>query len=56
MVKPINRDVLHHRLTTALNRKRKLKEIDEALIHEDKLSAIDLYRKAVTMISSNVSI
>jgi DNA-binding response OmpR family regulator len=45
MVKPINRDVLHHRLTAALSRKRKLKEIDEALIQNEKLSAIDLCRK-----------
>ncbi|MEW8691072.1 MAG: response regulator [Candidatus Thiodiazotropha endolucinida] len=44
MVKPINREVLHHRLTVALNRKRQLKAIDDALIRDDKLSAIDLCR------------
>ncbi|PUB87826.1 MAG: hypothetical protein DBP02_00510 [gamma proteobacterium symbiont of Ctena orbiculata] len=42
MVKPINREVLHHRLTVALNRKRQLKAIDDALIRDDKLCAIDL--------------
>jgi DNA-binding response OmpR family regulator len=45
MVKPINRDVLHHRLNIVLNRKRQLKEIDEALLRNDKLGAIDLCRK-----------
>jgi DNA-binding NarL/FixJ family response regulator/Tfp pilus assembly protein PilF len=44
MVKPINRDVLHHRLAVILNRKRELKEIDEALIRDDKLRAIELCR------------
>ncbi|MBT3046870.1 MAG: response regulator [Candidatus Thiodiazotropha sp.] len=44
MVKPINRDVLHHRLTVALKRKRQLKEIDDALVRDDKLAAIELCR------------
>ncbi len=47
LVKPINRDVLHHRLSVALNRKRQLRPIDEALAKEDKLSVIAMYRDRI---------
>ena len=42
MVKPINADVLQHRLATVLKRKQQLKEIDQALTDGDKLAAIEL--------------
>jgi DNA-binding response OmpR family regulator len=45
MIKPINRDVLHHRLTVALKRKTQLRPIDEALVREDKVSAIAMCRE-----------
>ncbi len=42
MVKPINREVLLHRLAGALKRKRQLTVIDEALARGDRLRAIEL--------------
>ncbi len=45
MVKPINADVLQHRLATVLKRKRQLEEIDQALTDGDKLGAIELCEK-----------
>jgi DNA-binding NarL/FixJ family response regulator/DNA-binding SARP family transcriptional activator len=42
MVKPINREVLLHRLASALKRKGRLTEIDEALSQGDKSRAIEL--------------
>ena len=45
MVKPINADVLQHRLVAVLKRKRQLREIDQALTDGDKLGAIELCEK-----------
>jgi DNA-binding response OmpR family regulator len=42
MVKPINPDVLEHRLAAALRRKSQLKEIDQALADGDKAGAVRL--------------
>ncbi|MCU7844034.1 MAG: response regulator [Candidatus Thiodiazotropha sp. (ex Monitilora ramsayi)] len=42
MVKPINSDVLQHRLVSVLKRKHQLKAIDQALADGDKLGAISL--------------
>ncbi|MCU7812160.1 MAG: response regulator [Candidatus Thiodiazotropha sp. (ex Notomyrtea botanica)] len=42
MIKPINPDVLQHRLIGVLKRKRQLKPIDQALTEGDKIGAIAL--------------
>ncbi|MET0066414.1 MAG: response regulator [Candidatus Thiodiazotropha sp.] len=42
MVKPINREVLYHRLNSAIKRKHQLKVIDDALSRGDLTGAIDL--------------
>ncbi|MEJ2462370.1 MAG: response regulator [Candidatus Thiodiazotropha sp.] len=42
MIKPVNREVLLHRLAGTLKRKRQLTVIDEALAQGDKLRAIEL--------------
>ncbi len=42
MIKPIQPDVLHHRLAAVLKRKRQLKVIDQALMDGDKAGAVRL--------------
>ncbi|MET0088789.1 MAG: response regulator [Candidatus Thiodiazotropha sp.] len=45
MVKPLNREVLYHRLSSAIKRKHQLKVIDDALSRGDVTGAIELCDK-----------